>query len=385
MNLSIRLLLIYSILVVIVFRQVDAVADLSVNYSAPEPITIGAIFSVTGIAAPHNRSLIEMIAIVAERVNENGGVLGRPIEILIIDNRSSSIGALEAAYAARDAGVTAVIGAHWSSHSLAIAPVLNEAGIPMISPASTHPGVTKNKDYVFRVSFTDIIQGRAMASFAIDSLKAKTSIILRNIDEQYSATLASYYREAFWAAGGEVLLDYGYRGTAADFTPLIERISHINTDVIYIPGYSRDTALLMKQARKHGVTATFLGGDGWDMLERLIPEDVEGSYQTGQWHPDIPNTSSHFVQQMFEEVNGDSVTNYSTPLVYDAFMVLVEAIKTAGSTDRKAIRDAIAATDNYLGTTGNISFDEHGDLRDTNVIIMKYTHGKRLFDTIVSQ
>lgn len=368
----------------IVFRQADAVADASGSRTEPEPITIGAIFSVTGIAAPHNRSLLEMIAVVAERVNENGGVLGRPVEVLVFDNHSTSIGALEAAYAARDAGVTAVIGAHWSSHSLAIAPVLNEAGIPMISPASTHPGVTLNKDYVFRVSFTDVTQGRAMAHFAIESLKAKTSIVLSNIDEQYSATLAHYYSEAFQVAGGKVILDYGYRGAAADFTPLIETISRLDTDVIYIPGYSRDTALLMKQARKHGITATFLGGDGWDMLERLIPEDVEGSYQTAQWHPDIPNRVSHFAQKLIDESNGDIITNYSTPLVYDAFMVLVKAIGNAGSTDRKAIRDAIAATDNYLGATGNISFDEHGDLRDTNVIIMKYVHGKRVFNSTVS-
>ena len=162
-----------------------------------KPIKIGAIFSETGIAAPHNKPLIEMTNWPSEHINDNGGVLGRPLELVLFDNLSTPIGSAQAARRCVLQDVTAVIGAHWSSHSLAIAPILQKAGIPMISPGSTNPDVTKDRDYIFRTCFLDSFQGVAMAKFARDEFHAKSAVVLTNIDENLQHHARPVFQQCF--------------------------------------------------------------------------------------------------------------------------------------------------------------------------------------------
>ena len=162
---------------------------------AAEAIRVAAIFSQTGIAATHNESMISMVQLAVEDINQTGGILKRPIQLILLDNQSTPIGATMAAEEAVRLGVTAVVGAHWSSHSLAMAPVLQNAGIPMISPGSTNPEVTKTGNYIFRACFLDSFQGLAMARFAREDLKAASAVIVRNIDEEYSVMLAEFSKK----------------------------------------------------------------------------------------------------------------------------------------------------------------------------------------------
>lgn len=376
-----RLLLVWSFFTVLCFfPSVSCAATGDVD---SEPIVIAAIFSQTGIAAMHNKPLIEMITLTVDQINRDGGVLGRPLKLLVLDNKSSSIGALEAARKAVAADVTAVIGSHWSSHSLAMAPTLQMAGIPMITPTSSHPEVTRNKDYVFRLNFVDSMQGEAMARFAIENLGVTTTAVLRNIDEQYSVAIGGYFNAAFSALGGKVLFDTGYRGNTTDFSSIINKLQVLQAETVYIPGYTRDTALFMKQARKQGLQTVFLGGDGWDMLEELIPEEVEGSYQSVSWHPSVQKSGSRRFQRFYQESHTTPIQNMTMPLAYDAVMLLTEAIRRAGCTDRKQIRDALAAISGFEGATGSLVFNEDGDPRNKDVIIVCYEKGKTVPASVV--
>jgi branched-chain amino acid transport system substrate-binding protein len=348
-----------------------------------EPIVIAAIFSQTGIAALHNKPLIEVITLTVDHLNREGGVLGRPFKLLILDNKSSSIGSLEAARKAVAAEVTAVIGSHWSSHSLAIAPTLQMAGIPMITPASSHPGVTQNRDYVFRMNFVDSAQSDAMAQFAIQHLGIRTTAILRNIDEQHSVAIGGYFNAEFSDLGWKVLLDKGYRGNTTDFSSIIDELQILQPDSVYIPGYTRDTALFMKQARRHGLQSIFLGGDGWDLLEELIPGEVEGSYQSVSWHSSIQKSESRRFLHFYHKNHTSPIKNFTMPLAYDAVMLLTDAIRRAGGTDREKIRDALAATAGFEGATGTFWFNENGDPQNKEVVIVCYVGGKTVFSTAV--
>lgn len=209
------------------------------------PIRIAAIFSRTGIAASHNEPLVVMTELAVREINARGGLLGRPVELIELDNQSTSIGATMAARAAAKMDVVAVIGAHWSSHSLAMAPILQAAGIPMISPASTNPAVTLVGDYIFRVCFLDSFQGQALARFAYDDLQARSAVVMRNIDEAYSIALADFFLESFRRNGGRILADLEYRGNAIDFTASIAEIRHLAPDIVFLPGYTRDSGLLI--------------------------------------------------------------------------------------------------------------------------------------------
>jgi len=346
---------------------------------AAEQVKIGAVFSETGIAAIHNAPLIEMVKLAAEEINNEGGLLGNSVRLIMLDNKSTPIGSKLAAEEAVRLGVAAVIGAHWSSHSLVLAPILQKTGIPMISPGSTNPKVTQIGNYIFRVCFIDSFQGQAMARFAYADLGARKAVVLKNIDEEYSIKLAEYFMNAFKQIGGKVLLDGSYRGKAVDFSAVLEKTAKLAPDVVYVPGYTRDSGLLIKQAVSLGVKATFLGGDAWDEIYKYAGEAIDGSYHSAPWHPDVPFPSSIHLKKIYRNKYDMQIENMSAPLAYDAFMVLASAIKRAGTLNGDRLREAIAETRGFQATTGIISFDENGDPLDKEVIIIKLDKGRPVY------
>ena len=346
---------------------------------AAEQVKIGAVFSETGIAAIHNAPLIEMVKLAAEKINNEGGLLGNPVRLIMLDNKSTPIGSRLAAEEAVRLGVAAVIGAHWSSHSLVLAPILQKTGIPMISPGSTNPKVTQIGNYIFRVCFIDSFQGQAMARFAYGDLGARKAVVLKNIDEEYSIKLAEYFMNAFKQIGGKVLLDGSYRGKAVDFSAVLEKTAKLAPDVVYVPGYTRDSGLLIKQAVSLGVKATFLGGDAWDEIYKYAGEAIDGSYHSAPWHPDVPFPSSIHLKKIYLHKYDMQIENMSAPLAYDAFMVLASAIKRAGTLNGERLRQAIAETRGFQAATGIISFDNNGDPLDKEVIIIKLDKGRPVY------
>ena len=362
--------------IVILFCLMEA---LSLSSIAAEQVKIVAVFSKTGIAAIHNAPLIEMVKLAAEEINSEGGLLGHPVELIMLDNKSTPIGSKLAAEEAVRLGAAAVIGAHWSSHSLALAPTLQKTGIPMISPGSTNPKVTQIGNYIFRVCFIDSFQGQAMARFAYASLGARKAVVLKNIDEEYSIKLAEYFMNAFQRIGGKILFDGSYRGKAVDFSDVLKVTAKLAPDVVYVPGYTRDSGLLIKQAVSMGVKATFLGGDAWDEICKIGGEAIDGSYHSAPWHPDVPFPKSIHLKKIYRKKYDMQIENISAPLAYDAFTVLTAAIKRAGILNGARLRDAIAETRGFQAATGIISFDENGDPLDKEVIIIKLDKGRPVY------
>lgn len=351
----------------------------SENKSFAETLPVAAIFATSGIAAQHNEPLLKMTQFAVLNINRNGGVLGKKIELVVLDNKSTPIGSAMAAQDAVKLGVLAVIGGHWSSHSLAMAPILQEAGIPMISPASTNPEITRGRDYIFRVCFVDSFQGQAMAHFARRDLGVARAAVLSNIDEKYSLTLADFFKVSFLKDGGEIVMDRGYRGNAADFSALIEEIKRLEPEVVYIPGYTRDSGLFIKQARKLGVKSIFLGGDGWDEVAELIDYYIDGSYQTTAWHSQVPYPESTELEKLYLKEFGEVIENSSSPLAYDAVMVLKEAITLCQCTSKEEIRNSLSSIRSYQGATGEIAFDRSGDPAAKEVIIVQFRDKKPVF------
>ena len=346
---------------------------------AAKPIKIAAIFAKTGIAAVQNAAYIQIIELAVEEINNKGGVIGRPVELIVLDNKSTPIGSTQAAKEAVKLQVTAVIGSGLSSHSLAVAPILQQEGIPMITPVSTNPKVTHIGNYIFRVCFIDSFQGAAMAKFAYTDLRARTAVVLRNIDEAYCVTLGEYFINAFKHYGGKVLLDGNYRGKAVDFSDLLKKTMKLSPDVVYIPGYTRDSGLIIKQAASIGVKAIFLGGDAWAEIFKYAGTAANGSYHSAPWHPDVQFEKSIHLKTLYHQKYKKEITNTSQPLSYDATIVMADAIARANSLDRSKIRDALAQTKGFQGATGNLTFDEYGDPLGKEVIILKLENGRRMY------
>ena len=121
---------------------------------------------------------------------------------------------------------------------------------------------------------------------------------------------------------------------------------------LYLPGYTRDSGLIIRQARRLGVQSTFLGGDGWDEIRTVAGDLVDGSYQTQHWHPDVPYKMSRHLRDSYRRKFGSDISNFSAPLAYDALMVLRDAVRRAGSLDHAKLRESLAKTKGFNGAAG---------------------------------
>lgn len=349
-------------------------------------VKIAAIFSQTGIAAEGNTHAIQAVRMAVEEINDAEGVLGEPLELLLLDNQSTPLGSRTAARAAVAARVVAVIGPSRSSHAIAVADVLQQAKIPMITPDATDPRITRIGDYIFRACLSDEFQGQHLAQFARRGLKAKTAVVLVNHTEAYSMGLATIFKAAFVQNGGQLLWEGDYKGNAVDFSPLLIKVQRLRPDLVFIPGYSRDSGLIAKQAASMGIKTQFLGGDGWD--GRSIIDygggALEGSFYMTHWHPDVSFPSNRqFIRLFRERIGTTSDIMASGPLAYDAVRLLTDAIARAGRSTPDRIRDALSATRHFEGVSGRIRFDVNGDpLKKSFCIIQIRKMQLHLYQTI---
>ncbi len=325
----------------------------------PGPIKVAAIFAKTGKAAAGNLNSFEGIRFAVGKLNQKGGILGQKIELMEFDNHSTPMHSKKAAQKAVESGVSIVFGANWSSHSMAMAKVLEKARIPMIAIYSTNPDVTRVGNYIFRVCFIDPFQGRIMSNFAFQDLKARTASVLINTSGRYSEGLADYFIRDFKAKGGKILFKEGYLHDTLNFSLLLEKIIPLKPDVVFVPGNILDSARIIKQARESGLMAPFLGGDGWgDSMYAHAGEALEGAFFSVHWHQDMDsNKNRQFVKEYrnFSKVPVDS----GTALAYDAVFLFAHAAKRAHSVEPERVRQALAATRDFKGIAGNITFNEH--------------------------
>ena len=328
---------------------------------AVQSIKLGAIFAKSGSAAISNQDHLNGLRFAVKEINTNGGVLGRPIKLMEYDNHSTQIGAKMAAQKAVNDGVVAVIGNSWSSHSLAAGPVLQAAGIVMISPDSTQVDVTAIGPYIFRSCFTDPFQGMVLARFAAVDLHAKSAAIMADVKSAYSIGLANYFKKNFIQMGGKIVTEQQYTHDQRDFSTQLEAIKSLHPDVIFVPGHD-ETVFVARQAQMVGIEAIFLSGDGMDYssAQKKGLAMIKKGFFTTHWNRNNPSEASRrFVSAIKRE--GNIKLSSSVALTYDSVYLIKNAIERAGSINPKAIRDALAQTHDYKGVTGTFNFNAQGD------------------------
>ncbi len=341
---------------------------------------LGIVVALSGKAQVYGQAVLQGAQLAVDEINRQGGVLNTPMTLIAIDNESSAIHAREAALEAVYQKVIGVVGAVWSTHSLAIAPVFQKYNIPMISPGSTAPEVTQIGDFIFRDCYTDDFQGKLMADFAFYSLDHRRVAILSNISETYSQRLAQYFSTHFKLNGGDVISEAGYMGRAVDFRDILTPLISLKPDAVFIPGYSRDSGLIIKQAHTMGIHTTFLGGDAWETtIKTYAGAALEGSYFSTFWHPSVPYPRNKAFLSRYRSTHGDQGISAYVPHAYDAVWLFAEAIKRAKSLDPKKIREALAATQGFEGATGRIAFNAYGDPVKKSASILQYSKGRWQF------
>jgi branched-chain amino acid transport system substrate-binding protein len=335
------------------------------------PIVVGELASLTGGNASFGQSSHKGTMLAIDEINAAGGVLGRQIQLITEDDQSQAgqPATIVQKLISQD-NVVAILGEVASSKSLEAAPICQDRRIPMISPASTNPKVTEVGDYIFRVCFIDPFQGTVMAKFAL-SRGWKKIAVLTDVKQDYSVGLAEFFVKHIEANGGEIVKEQSYSSGDRDFKPQLTSIKAARPDAIFVPGYYGEVALIGKQARLLGIKVPLLGGDGWvgDSLLRVAGHALDGSFFSCHFSEDDKNPAvQDFVGKFRAKYNNEKPDDMAA-LGYDSAMILADAIKRAGTTENAKLRDAIAATKNHRGVTGNITLDDKRNASKPAVIL----------------
>lgn len=358
---------------------------------ASNTIKVGADIELTGGSASYGKSAQNAIKLAFDQVNAKGGVLGKKMELVVADNKSEAAEATNAMQklVAQDK-VVAVIGPNLSSAVIASTAVNTGAKVLVISPMGTNPRVTvgkdgKTKDFMFRACFIDPFQGTVMASFAKNTLKAKKVALLIDNSSDYSKGLAQFFETAFVKGGGTIVAKESYLQKDTDFKATLTKIKATNPDMIYVPGYYQEVGMIVKQAREMGITVPMAGGDGWDSAK--LPE-IAGKTSLNHTY-----FSSLYSAEDDSKLNKDFVAAYKkaynqkpdvfAALAYDSAMLVVNAIKTANSTDTVKIKDALAKTAGFNGVAGSVTFDAHHN-PVKSAFIIEFKDGAQTFKTKIN-
>ena len=306
--------------------------------------------------------------------NAAGGINGLPIELLIRDDKRDPELSVQHASELVAEGVLTVIGPDYSVLALDVAPVLQQHGIPMVTTYPTNPKVPESGNYIFMAAFIDPYQARIMAGFAIQELEAMTAAVLTETGSMYSEGLSTAFIEDFTAQGGTVAVQQFYETGTTDFTEQLSAIAAVEpaVDVILLAGLGPEFPLAVKQARSAdiGISATFLGGDGWDRpdLVEIGGMALEGSFFANHFSPDDQSNEAarQFINAYIQKYG--IAPDGPAALGYDAATLVVAAMRRATDLTPAAIRDQIEATQDYSGATILSHFDENRHAIKSTVI-----------------
>ena len=336
-----------------------------------EPVKLGFFMSITGRDASFGEAALRGARLAVDELNSGEGILGRPVELVVEDNRSLTGESATAVkkLISRDK-VVALIGECASSRTLEAAPLAQNAGIPLVTPASTNPRVTVVGDCIFRMCFADPFQGEVLANYAWKKLGLRKAALLTDPGSPYSTGLADVFSRTFTALGGAIVASQKYSGGDKDLRAQLTAIRAATPDAIFLPGYYVEAGLAAQQAAELGIHATLLGGDGFEapQLIEIGGAALNGTYYSTHYSADSANPLSQGFVKAYQARHGTIPVGLSA-LTYDSVKLIADAITRAHTTERTALKNALAVTRDFPGVTGKTSFDAHRDAQKEAAII----------------
>jgi len=344
---------------------------------AAEPIKIGYLAALTGDFAAYGITEVNMAKLVVGDVNAKGGVLGRPLELVVYDTKTRNEDAVNAVRRMIESDkVVAIVGANSSGINIATAPIVNKGKVPQISTVGTNPLVTVDnkgnvRPYSFRICFTDPYQGALAADLAMTDLKKNKAAILYNVGSDYAQGLREYFIKSYNALGGKIVADEGYRDTDVDFRAQLTKVKSSGANVLFLPGMGKDMALIIKQAKELGLDVTIIGGDGYgEFMNEIAGDAMKGTYWINHTYLEDPNMAPIFAR--YKKVYKDDCKEFvNGTMAYDAMYWLVDAIKRAGKAEGPAIAKALENTKNLKlnHATLTINPKDHNPVKKAGVIL----------------
>jgi branched-chain amino acid transport system substrate-binding protein len=350
---------------------------------AEDTIKIGVYLPMTGQVASYGEMEWAGIQIATAMEPE---VLGKKVVLVLEDTKSDKIEAANAVtLLVEKEKVAAIIGEAISGNTMAGNPISEAAKIPSVSPTATNPLVNQGKRFAFRACFIDPFQGEVAARFARSNLKANTAAVIIDNGQDYCVGLGNYFTKEFEKLGGKIVSKTFIQTGDQDFSAQLSAIQSSKPDIIYAPNYYAEDALMAKQARDLGINLPILTGDGAqaDPLITIGGKAVEDMYFTGHFHKEAASTdrAKDYIKRYEDKYKKEA--DAFGALGADAYFLLLDAMKRAGSTDGLKIRDALASTKDFPGVSGVITMGEDGN-PIKSMVINKVKDGKFVYVTTIN-
>ncbi|WP_421900133.1 ABC transporter substrate-binding protein [Maridesulfovibrio sp.] len=348
-----------------------------VDKKSAEEFKVGVVAVTSGELFRKGTYIITAARYGAEKVNRAGGVelAGEQYKVKLFpadSNADPEIAAKAATRLIEKDKVSAIVGASGSKVALAVAQVCEEHKVPFITPVAGTNKLTGYK-YSFRVSYTNTVQGEALARFAKNDLGQKDVGVLFASDSPYSAELARFFKEDYIKGGGKVVSFQSYVTGERDSSNQLKKIIESGAQILFLPNNTKKVQLQVAQARKLGFKGILMGSDSWDPIELRRNALFRNSYYTDHWIPGLPIEGAAEFEKDYKKANGVEPTELEA-LTYDAVMSLFASAKIAGTTDPVAIHDALVDMPPFHGVTGTFDYNNNGD-PDKDVIISTFRDG----------
>ena len=308
------------------------------------------------------------------------------VALIIEDNESNAESATKAniKLITQDQ-VLVIVGPQLSKQAVPAGGVANDLKTPMISPWSTNPNTTRDRPWVFRTPFLDAFQGSVLANFATQEFGAEQAAVLYDVASDYPRDLAEFFKQAWEAihGPGSVVAFEPFTTGATDFSAQLIKIKNSGADVLFLPQYYNEVALIVPQARQLGWDKPILGSDSWGSAEliRLCGEPCYGSFFSTHYVAKGAQGATKAFIDRYKEKYG-YVPDDVAALTWDAMHIVKKAILDCGKLtgeierDRQCVRDAMANIKEFDGITGKMSFNDQGDPIKCAVIVQISDQGE---------
>ncbi|WP_017303505.1 ABC transporter substrate-binding protein [Spirulina subsalsa] len=360
------------------------IASLLACSSPPTNLPIGLIAPLSGDLAPTSGTpTLQGAELAVNVLNEAGGVEldGRRYTFTLVpaddeDNPNQAVAVANRLI--NQEQVVVLVGMPLSRIAIPVSQVAENAQIPMISSKSTNPATTQDKDYVFRVTFTDTFQGEAIAEFAKNELNLTQAAILYDDASNYNKFLAETFQQAFTQRGGQIVALESYITNETNFEPQLTRIRDSGAELIFLPNYPVEVIEQARQIRQLGIDAILLGGDAWSGFAQYDEPALDGSYYSADWALDLDNPQMPDFLARYQATY-DTLPTSAAALSYDTIGLIAAAMRQANDSTPQGIREGLSTMRDYPGVTGLISYQDSGDPQK-GAVILRLEAGNAVFD-----
>jgi branched-chain amino acid transport system substrate-binding protein len=346
----------------------------------PSPVRIGAIYNLTGDQASLDAPSLDGARLAVDRINAQGGLMGRRVELLERDGQTDPAEVSRAAASLIASGVSAIVGLSDTDQVLAAAPIAARAGVPFVTSGATSPRLTRQvPDWLFLACFGDNAQAAASAQYAIERLGARTAAVVFDRRMDYTRLLAKYFEESFRAQGEAVVASRRF-GDEDNVAALLGRTDEAaEADVLFVAAGPEEAGPIVRRLRAAGYDQPIVGGDSFDCRSLVAAARTTGGNVYYTTHAAVGMSSASPAVRRFDasflSAYGRPPQNAFACLGYDAVALVAAAIEHADSVKPAKVRDALQATRHFPGITGTLGYSGRDRVPSKKVTVVGVGRG----------